>query len=111
MIVSGSRTSSSSRLSAIVKSDNAVMLVDGDGGAEDIGLGLLFEGISGASEGRVGGRDCSPTPGSPRDVATGVAAGSWGLGAVVLGFALQRIGGGGRPSQPFSRSLKTSCSP
>ena len=36
----------------MVKSDKAVMLVDGDGGAED--LGLSPGGISGAGEGRVG---------------------------------------------------------
>ena len=52
-MVSGSRISSSSRLSAIVKSDKAVMLVDGDGGAED--FGLHSEGVSGAGKGRVGG--------------------------------------------------------
>ena len=95
----------------MVKSDKVLILVDGDGGAEDFGLGLLLERVSGAGEGRVGGWDFSPTPGSPRDVATGVAAGSWGLGTVILDSALRRIGGGGRPSQPFSRSLKTSCSP
>ena len=97
----------------MVKSDKAVMLVDGDGGAED--FGLHSEGISGAGEGRVGGWvggwGCSLAPGSPRDVTTGVAAGSWDLETVVLGFVLRRIGGGGRPSQLFSRSLKTSCSP
>ena len=37
------------------KSDRVVILVDGDGGAEDFGFGLLLEGISGAGEGRVGG--------------------------------------------------------
>ena len=97
----------------MVKSDKAVMLVDGDGGAED--FGLHSEGISGAGEGRVGGWvggwDCSPTSGSPRDVATGVAAGSRDLRTVVSGFALRRVGGGGSPSQPLSRSRKTSYSP
>ena len=95
----------------MVKSDKAVMLVDGDGGAEDFGLVLLLERVSGAGEGRVGGRDCSPMPGSPSDVTTGVAAGSWDLGTVTLGFVLRRIGGGGSPSQPLSRSRRTSCNP
>ena len=53
VIVSGSRMDSSSRLSAIVKSDKAVMLVDGDGGAED--LRLSPGRISGMGEGKVGG--------------------------------------------------------
>ena len=55
MIVSGSGIGSSSRLSAIVKSDKAVTvtLIDGDGGAKD--LGLLSKGISGAGKGWVGG--------------------------------------------------------
>ena len=60
----------------MVKSDKADILVDGDGGAEDFGLGLLLEGMAGASEDRVGDWDFSPIPGRPRDVATGVAAGS-----------------------------------
>ena len=51
-MVSGSKIISSSRLSATVKSDKAVMLVDGDGGAED--FGPLPEGLSGAEKGRVG---------------------------------------------------------
>ena len=58
----------------MVKSDKADMLVDGDGEAEDFGLGLLLEGMAGASENRVGGWDCSSIPGRPRDAATGVAA-------------------------------------
>ena len=36
-----------------MKLDKAVMLVDGDGGAED--FGLLSEGVSGAGSGRVCG--------------------------------------------------------
>jgi len=39
----------------MVKPEKAVILVDGDGGAEDFGLRLLLEGMSGASEDRVGG--------------------------------------------------------
>ena len=70
----GSGIDSSSRPSAIVKSDMVVMLIDGDGGAEDVGL--LSEGISRVGEERGGDRCCSATLGSPRDVATGVAAGS-----------------------------------
>ena len=76
------------------------MLIDGDGGAEDIGL--LSERISGAAEGRASELGCSTTLGSPRDVATGVAAGSWGLVTAAWAVELRRIGGGGRPSQPFS---------
>ena len=109
MMVSGSRIGSSSVLSAIVKSDKAVMLVDGDGGVED--FGLLSGEIFGAGNGTVGGRDCSPVPGSPRDVATGVAAGSWDLGTAAAGLTLRRIGGGGSPSQPRPRSRKTSYDP
>ena len=90
-----------------MKSDKAVMLVDGDGGAE--GFGLVSEGISGVGDGRVGVWDCSPRLGSPRDVATGVAEGSLDLGTLVS--TLWRVGGGGRPSQPHFRSFKTSCSP
>ena len=93
----------------MVKSEKADMLVDGDGGAED--FGLHSEGISKAGKGRVGGWDCSTTPGRPRGVTTGVTAGSWDLGTVISGFALWRTGGGGRPSQPLSRSRRTSCNP
>ena len=96
----------------MVKSEKVDMLVDGDGGAED--FGLHSEGISRAGKGRVGiwvgGWDCSTTPGRPRGVATGVTAGSWDLGTVISGFALRRVGGGGRPSQLLSRSRRTSCS-
>ena len=53
-MASGSAIASSSRLSGMVKSDKAVMLVDGDGGAEDSGLSP--EGISGSDEDGVG--DC-----------------------------------------------------
>ena len=109
MMVSGSRIGSSSILSAAVKSDKPVMLVDGDGGAED--FGLLSGEISGAGKGTAGGCDCSPVPGSPRDVATGVAAGSWDLGTIAAGLTLRRIGGGGSPSQPLSRSCKISYNP
>ena len=52
-MVSGSGIGSSSRLSAIVKSDMVVLLVDGDEGAED--SRLLSEGISRVGEGRPGG--------------------------------------------------------
>ena len=106
MMVSGSSVGSSSILSAIVKPDKPVMLVDGDGGAE--AFGLLSGEISGAGKGTVAGCDCSPVPGSPRDFATGVAAGSWDLGTVAAGLVLRRIGGGGSPSQPLSRSCKIS---
>ena len=106
MMVSGSSVGLSSILSAIVKSDKPAMLVDGDGGAED--FGLLSGEISGAGEGTVGGCDCSPVPGSPRDVAMGVAAGSWDLGTAAASLVLRRIGGGGSPSQPLSRSCKIS---
>lgn len=92
-----------------MKSDRPVILVDGDGGVE--GFGFWFERISGVGDGGVGVRDCPSTPGSPSDVATGVAAGSWDLGATVSGFPLRRVGGEGSPSQPlFSRS-KISCDP
>jgi hypothetical protein len=67
------------------------------------------EGISGVGDGRVGVRDRSPTPGSPSNAAMGAAAASRDAGTVVSGFALRRVGGGGRPSQPASRSSKTSC--
>ena len=83
----------------MVKSDIVVMLVDGDGG---------FEGVSGTGEGSVGVWGCSVVPGSPRGVATGVAAGS--CDRVTSGFVLRRTGGGGRPSQSFSLSRQTSCS-
>ena len=108
-MVSGLEIGSSSRLSATVKSDKAVMVIDGDVGAED--FGLLSEGISGAGKGEVGGWGCSPMSGSPRDVATGVAAGSRDLETVALGFALRRIGGAGWPSQQLSRSFKISYNP
>ena len=38
VIVSGSTIASSSTLSGIVKSEKAVILAEGDGGAEDFGL-------------------------------------------------------------------------
>jgi hypothetical protein len=100
---SGSRVGSSSR----VKSEKPVTLADGDGGTE--GFELVPEGISGVDDGRVGVRDCSLTPGSPSNVAMGTAAVSRDAGTVVSGIALRRVGGGGRPSQPVSRSSKTSC--
>jgi hypothetical protein len=73
-MVPGSAIASSSALLAIVKLDKVVMLVDSDGGAED--LGLPSKEISGEEEGKADRWDCSATPGSPRDIATGVAAGS-----------------------------------
>ena len=106
---SGSRIGSSSRPSPVVKSDKPVILVDGDGGTEE--FEPVPAEISGVRDGRVGVRGCPLTPGSPSDVATGVAAVSWDAGIVVSGFALRRVGGGGRPSQPASRNSKTSCNP
>ena len=50
MMVSGSSAGLSSILSAAVKSDKPVMLVDGDGGAED--FGLLSGEISEQARGR-----------------------------------------------------------
>ena len=106
---SGSRIGSSSRLSAVVKLDKPVMLVDGDGGIEE--LGLVPEGISGVGDGRVEVWGCSSTSGSPSDVATGVTIVPWDTGTVVSVSALRRVGGGWRPSQPASRGFKASCRP
>ena len=50
--MSDSGTGSSSGLSAIVKSDMVAMLIDGDGGAEN--LRLSSEGISRVGEGGAG---------------------------------------------------------
>jgi len=71
VIVSGSRTGSSSGLSGIVKSDKAVILAEGDGGTEDFGLSPGGWGEVG--DGGVDVRDCSPKLWRPRDVTTGVA--------------------------------------
>ena len=49
--------------------------------------------------------------GSPRGIATGVAAGSWDLGTAVSDSTLRRIGERGRPSQPLSRRFKISYNP
>ena len=109
MRVPGSTAGSSSRLSDRVKSDNADILVDGDGGAED--LTLSSEGCSGFCGEGVGVWGSSPNFGSPRDVATGVAAGSCDIEMAFSGFTAPRVGGGGRPFQPLSDSSLIRCCP
>jgi hypothetical protein len=93
MIISnfGSGISSPLRLSAIVRSDKVAVLIGGDGEIEE--SELVPEGISGVDDGRVGVRDCSPTPESPGEAAMEVAAVSWDVGTVASGFALRRVGG------------------
>jgi hypothetical protein len=46
--------------------------------------------------------------GSPKDVAMGVAVGSFWSGPAGFGFLVVNTGGGGRPSQPRSRNATSS---
>ena len=83
------------------------MLVGGDGGAED--FASWSEAQPGVGEGGVGVLASSSRFGSPRDVAIGVAAGSRDFAITFFGSTLRRVGGGGRPCQPFFDSPITIC--
>jgi len=104
----GSMGGSSSEVSATVKSDRLVMLMDGECWTGDPGIvpvSGVATGSSGEGWGFWGSR---PLFGSPSDVTTGVAAGSFWSAQVGFGFPVANTGGGGRPSQPCSRRRNTS---
>lgn len=101
------KDSSSSEASAIVKSEKVAMLVDGEWVVGDSG-NMSVSGAtvsSGRGEGIRGSRSLL---GSPRDVGTGVAAGSFCLAPAGFGFPVANTGGVGRPSQPRSRNATNS---
>ena len=99
---------SSSEVSATVKSDRLVILMDGDCWTGDPGIEPVSEVATGSSgEGwEIWGS--RPLFGSPRDIMTGVAAGSFWSAPAGPGSPVVNTGGGGRPSQPCSRRRNTS---
>ena len=94
----------SSEVSAMVKSDKLAMLIDGDwvtGDPETISVsGAATDSIEG-DRGILGSTSMSD---SPRGVATIVALGSSWPVLVCSRLLAVSTGGGGRPSQPRSRS-------
>jgi hypothetical protein len=104
-----SKGDSSSDVSAMVKSDIVAILMDGDRVTGDAGTTASVAGMAiGSSGGEWGIRGPRSLLGSPRDMPTGVAAGSFWHVPVDFGLVVVKTGGGGRPSQLRSRKATTS---
>ena len=99
---------SSSEVSAIVKSDRVAMLIDGDRMRGDPGIVSVSGMTAGSSGGGRGIWGSGSLFGSPRDVATGVAARSFWSTPADFGILVVNAGGGGRPSQPCPRNATSS---
>ena len=87
------------------------MLVDGDwvtGVTGDSGAVSGSRVVPSLSEGAGGDQYSRSLLGSPRDVTTGVAAGSFWPALIDFGAPVVNTGGGGRPFQPHSRNATTS---
>ena len=87
------------------------MLMDGDWVSGVTGVSGIVSGTGVVTDpsGRGGGvGDSGSLPGSPMDVATGVAAVSFWFTAVGPDLLVVNTGGGGRPTQPLSRNASTS---